>query len=59
MFSLLSGVCNQQFRELWGHFEKEKISTQTWTWEKQLQYNKLFDFLQAREEEIRAGVTDG
>lgn len=51
------GVCTTQFIKLWGQFG-EKTSTQTWSWEEQLKYNTLFDFLQTKEEEIRTGVID-
>ncbi|XP_070817191.1 protein sel-1 homolog 3 [Chaetodon trifascialis] len=48
------GVCVPHFMTLWGH-SGERISTPTWTWEKQLKYSKLFHFLQTKEEEIRTG----
>ncbi|XP_068176249.1 protein sel-1 homolog 3 [Antennarius striatus] len=48
------GVSTTQFVRLWGKFRK-KISTQTWTWEKQHDYKTLFHYLQSKEEEIRTG----
>ncbi|KAM9358011.1 protein sel-1 homolog 3 [Symphorus nematophorus] len=48
------GICTPHFIRLWGQFG-EKISTQTWTWEQQLHYSTLFQFLQTKEEEIRTG----
>ncbi|XP_027146236.1 protein sel-1 homolog 3 isoform X2 [Larimichthys crocea] len=48
------GVCTPHFVRLSGQFG-ENICTQTWTWEKQLDYSTLFNFLQTKEEEIRTG----
>uniref|UniRef100_UPI0037E8532C protein sel-1 homolog 3 isoform X2 n=1 Tax=Semicossyphus pulcher TaxID=241346 RepID=UPI0037E8532C len=48
------GVCTPPFIRLWGR-SGEKRCTQTWTWEQQLKYSRLFHFLQAKEEEIRTG----
>uniref|UniRef100_A0A8P4KDE9 Protein sel-1 homolog 3 n=1 Tax=Dicentrarchus labrax TaxID=13489 RepID=A0A8P4KDE9_DICLA len=48
------GVCTPHFIKLWGRF-REKTSTQTWTWEKQLNYSVLFRVLQTKEEDIRRG----
>ncbi|XP_073332497.1 protein sel-1 homolog 3 [Pagrus major] len=52
--STIKGVCTPHFIRLCCQFG-EKISTQTWTWEKQLKYSTLFHFLQKHEEEIRTG----
>nr|XP_046248204.1 protein sel-1 homolog 3 isoform X2 [Scatophagus argus] len=53
--SLISeGVCTPHFIRLWGQLGEE-VSTQTWTWEKQLNYSTLFHFLQTKEKEIRTG----
>ncbi|XP_023128656.3 protein sel-1 homolog 3 [Amphiprion ocellaris] len=50
------GVCTFDFLRLRGQFEeKEKTCTQAWTLERQLKYNTLFHFLQAKEEEIKTG----
>lgn len=54
-FCFISGVCTPHFIRLCGQ-TGEKISTQTWTWEKQLKYSTLFRFLQKHEEKIRTGV---
>ena len=56
-FCFISGVCTPYFIRLCGQIG-EKISTQTWTWEKQLKYSTLFHFLQKHEEEIKTGVKD-
>ncbi|KAM3620581.1 uncharacterized protein V6R79_025623 [Siganus canaliculatus] len=48
------GVCTPYFiilRNQFGH----KISTQTWTWEQQLSYKMLYNFLQTKEEDVRTG----
>ncbi|XP_037624830.1 protein sel-1 homolog 3 [Sebastes umbrosus] len=48
-----TGACTPHFVRLWGWYGG-KMSTQTWSWEQQLKYSTLFNFLHAKEE-IRAG----
>ncbi|KAM9384073.1 protein sel-1 homolog 3 isoform 2-T2 [Pholidichthys leucotaenia] len=50
------GVCTPHFERLWGQSEaKKKTSTQAWTWETQLKYSTLYNFLQAKADKIRTG----
>ncbi|XP_029002328.1 protein sel-1 homolog 3 isoform X2 [Betta splendens] len=48
------GVCTPRIMSPWGQLEEETC-TQTWSWETQLKYKTLFQFLKTKEEGIRTG----
>ncbi|KAK9518893.1 hypothetical protein VZT92_021660 [Zoarces viviparus] len=49
-----TGACTPYFTRLRGR-SREKVCTQTWTWEEQLKHSTLFHLLQTKKENIRTG----
>ncbi|XP_075937671.1 protein sel-1 homolog 3 [Anarhichas minor] len=52
--TVATGACTPYFTRLRGP-SREKVCTQTWTWEEQLKHSTLFHLLQTKKENIRTG----